>query len=526
MVDLIAIPVANAGDDLTGSVSLPDITLPFSNQDAVSLGMSLDVEYNFYRLSLPAPLTVTDASAAASVGQVMNLVVVPGDGQNTLSWDQVVSDPPVTEYEIEANFGSGFVLTDLEPGVSASITHLGLTNNEPVTYRVRAYDGSTFGPYSEEVTGEPQESSDVAITSDGQEITIVNWDGSEVTLMVDDATYQFSVNPSNLGNGPINVLPPSISGDTNEFGVLQTGVGIWIYDEAYGEPNLEISWFVDGEVIPDEDADTLDPAPSGVVSSRITATQSGLAPTSVDSNFVTVNPWLLTDDTDALAIATFDNINQFKTVGGVQAAIGDEVHEVVNEVTGQPNFSLVAGRTPGTLGQAPDGRYYIRMADAVTNTPFNSCYSTGTSVPGDNVQIDLVLAASENGQVFSLEFERGIYAQRGSTGYGIVSQTGATPGLIIGGTPVSDYTRGSLADAILFDTGTVTDSENRRLVQMSGYNVEANNGNLSFGQRPNPNGHAVNDLSVYGVLFRNSATDENITFRQNAWRNRHPHILA
>lgn len=60
----------------------------------------------------------------------------------------------------------------------------------------------------------------------------------------------YTIIPSALFNGPVNLVPPEISGAATVGSTLTVLPGLWIFDSASGTPEIRQDWFSDGTAIP------------------------------------------------------------------------------------------------------------------------------------------------------------------------------------------------------------------------------------------------------------------------------------
>ncbi|MEY1556930.1 hypothetical protein AB3Y40_14975 [Yoonia sp. R2331] len=90
-----------------------------------------------------------------------------------------------------------------------------------------------------------------------------------------------------LALGPVNLVPPVISGAANVGEVLTATLGFWIFDASLAPPVSTIQWRSNGTAIPGETATTLTLQNAGVdVSLTETLDQPGLTAVNADSNVV------------------------------------------------------------------------------------------------------------------------------------------------------------------------------------------------------------------------------------------------
>lgn len=113
--------------------------------------------YAVRSLSEEAATTLTVNVVVATVpGRVSDLAVVPGDGQNTLSWSAPASGgAAIADYRIDVDSGAGFVTISDGIGSVPGFVHEGLTNDTSYGYRVAAVNSEGAGQASAVVTGTP-----------------------------------------------------------------------------------------------------------------------------------------------------------------------------------------------------------------------------------------------------------------------------------------------------------------------------------------------------------------------------------
>ncbi len=101
----------------------------------------------------------------------------------------------------------------------------------------------------------------VSVTSEGDVVFVAG--RAQITLTISSpAEYAgtYVVDPSELANGAVNLVPPVISGATSDSTAvgqeLSAVPGLWVYDDKSTPPELTSGWYRDGVPIPDAVAQT------------------------------------------------------------------------------------------------------------------------------------------------------------------------------------------------------------------------------------------------------------------------------
>ncbi len=141
----------------------------------------------------PNSWTITDAGSAGEPGAAMNVAVVAGDEQVTVTWNaaDAPEDDPVSAYLVSASPGAQTCGT---AGDAFSCTVTGLTNNTEYSFSVTATNDEGTGPASEPVTATPEPAPEFVSTWKTNNPGITGADTVRLPLADDAAnTYDFLV---------------------------------------------------------------------------------------------------------------------------------------------------------------------------------------------------------------------------------------------------------------------------------------------------------------------------------------------
>ncbi|MEP5760247.1 MAG: fibronectin type III domain-containing protein [Litoreibacter sp.] len=116
-----------------------------------------DGTYTVRAISDEAPDTITINSVTVTPpAQVTGLIVVPGNGFNTLSWETPHDGgASLMGYVLTVDTGGGSEILPNEIGINTSFTHTGLSNGTAYSYTVAAVNSAGTGVASSLVSGTP-----------------------------------------------------------------------------------------------------------------------------------------------------------------------------------------------------------------------------------------------------------------------------------------------------------------------------------------------------------------------------------
>jgi hypothetical protein len=108
---------------------------------------SMDSQWNFSPYSLPAKSTTLSDTIATTL-----TAVSLSSKRIKLTWADVTSNEMQYFVEYRKGNDSAYVVLEPLPADTITYTHTNLVAGATYTYRVRSYNGSYYGPYSNEVT--------------------------------------------------------------------------------------------------------------------------------------------------------------------------------------------------------------------------------------------------------------------------------------------------------------------------------------------------------------------------------------